>query len=253
MIGQKVKQAKVHQPVVTHIGTKLFASSTNIAEVFHKRHDNVLKSIANTSQKLIETGRNPALYFKGWNHLGKNGKTQPCFDLTRLGFDTLALSFNGQKAFEYKQQYILQFHTMSEALLVIEANKLNDEWNEKRSTGKEVHRLYTDTAELFLGYCKVQRGNDGYRKHFYSNLGNAKLKALFIFDVNIKPCRDLLSKSQVRAIEQADIVADNALKEGMGLGLAYKDIFQKAKQAVIELGLLIGKKHVPDSEGAENE
>jgi len=244
MSGRQVK--KKIQPIVKHAGSHVYANSENIAAVFHKRHDNVLGSIANLKLKLSENSRNPALYFKVRNYIGQDGKEHPCFDLTRLGFDLLVLGFNGKKAFEYKLLYVERFNAMSESLLVMQANKLNDEWNEQRSTGKEAHRLYTDTGELFLAYAKVQRGNDDYRKHFYSNLGKAKLKALFTFDVDIKPCRDLLSKRQIRAVEQADMIADKALHEGMGLGLGYKDIYQRSVKAVQNFGLLIGNKHVPD-------
>lgn len=246
MSGQRIKKAE--QPIVKHSGNQVFANSENVAAVFHKRHDNVLGAITNLIQKLSTNDRNPALYFKDRNYIGQDGKQHPCFNLTRLGFDLLVLGFNGKKAFEFKLIYIERFNAMSESLLVMQANKLNHEWNEQRNTGKETHRLYTDTGELFLAYAKVQRGNDDYRKHFYVNLGKAKLKALFTFDVDIKPSRDLLSKRQIRAVEQADMIADKALHEGIGLGLAYKEIYKNAVVAVQAFGSLIGNKHVPDEQ-----
>jgi Rha family phage regulatory protein len=208
----------------------------------------VLGAITSLMQKLSANSRNPALYFKDRNYLGHDGKPHPCFDLTRLGFDLLVLGFNGKKAFEFKLIYIERFNAMSECLLVMQANSLNLEWKEQRSTGKETHSLYTDTCEQFLAYAKVQRGNDDYRKYFYANLGKAKLKALFTFDVDIKPCRDLLSKQQIKTIEQADVIADKALLGGIDLGLEYKDVYQKAVMAVQDFGLLVGNKLVPDEQ-----
>jgi len=228
------------QPAVEQHGNYGVALSTNVAEVFHKNHKNVLRRIDQHIADLIENKVNPRLYFEPRNYIGKDGKEHRLFEMTRMGFDLLVFSFNGQKAFMYKVKYINLFYAYEQVALKMQANKANLEWQETRALGKQIHKHYTEQGKAFLEHAAIQRGNDGYAKHFYTNLARAKLKAFFVFPLDVKPARDLLSPAQLTRLEMADRVADTALKHGMDEGLNYKKIYAKAVKAIQTVSELTG-------------
>jgi len=230
----------IPQLTVKQHGNYGVALSTNVAAVFHKRHDNVLQNIDKHIADLTEDGENPALYFQGRNYIGDDGKEHRSFEMTRLGFDWLVLSFNGKKARAYKLRFIKLFHAYEQVALKMQANKSNLEWQEVRTLGKKTHSHYTEQGKAFLEYAAIQRGNDDYAKHFYSNLAKAKLKAFFAFPLDVKPARDLLSPAQLQRVEMADRVADTALKHGMDDGLSHKKIYTKAVKAIQTVSELTG-------------
>jgi len=231
---------KVIQPTVKQRGNHGLALSTNVAAVFNRRHDNVLQNIDMHIAELTADGENSALYFKESDYIDSRGKMHRLFEITRIGFDYLVFSFTGKKARSYKLKYINLFHAYEQVALKMQANKANLEWQEVRKLGKQIHKHYTEQGKAFLEYAAIQRGNDGYAKHFYSNLAKAKLKAFFTFPLDIKPARDLLSPVQLQRLEMADRVADTALKHGMNEGLTHKKIYDKAKKAIKKVADLSG-------------
>jgi len=227
-------------PAVEQHGNHGLALSTNVAAVFHKSHRNVTARIDKHISDLERDGQNPVLYFKHRNYIGKDGKEHRQFEMTRLGFDLLVLSFNGKKAFSYKVRYINLFHAYEQAALKVQNNQANLEWQQARQSGKSLHLHYTAQGKAFLEYAAIQRGDNGYAKHFYSNLAKAKLKAFFAFPLDIKPARDLLSPTQLQRLEIADRVADTALKHGMNEDLPHKKVYTKAVKAIQIVGDLSG-------------
>lgn len=96
---------------VTH--GKITTTSNQIAEHFNKRHDRVLRAIANLecSPEFRLTN------FGETDYIDKNGDTQPSFILTRDGFTFLAMGFTGKDAAQWKESYIAAFNQMEAALL----------------------------------------------------------------------------------------------------------------------------------------
>jgi len=228
------------EPTVKQRGNQGIALSTNVAAVFHKRHDNVLQNIDKHIAELTADGENSLLYFQESDYVDLREKVQRQIRMTRIGFDYLVLGFNGKEARAYKIKYINLFHAYEQAALKIQTNKANIEWQEVRALGKQAHLHYTEQGKAFLEYAAMQRGNDGYAKHFYSNLAKAKLKAFFAFPLDIKPARDLLSPTQLQRLEIADRVADTALKHGMNEDLPHKKVYTKAVKAIQIVGDLSG-------------
>jgi Rha family phage regulatory protein len=92
----------------------LTTTSNNVADVFIKRHADVLRAVKNLITELPETHqRNFALV----DFIDKNGEKQPCYNITRDGFTLLAMGFTGKKALAFKLAYIDQFNKMEKALL----------------------------------------------------------------------------------------------------------------------------------------
>ncbi|MGV2135131.1 Rha family transcriptional regulator [Agrobacterium vitis] len=101
----------------------VFANSRDVAAVFEKRHDNVLRDIAKLAADLTaisaEEGEvRPILNFEeGVYTRPETGSQQHrYYDMTRDGFTLLAMGFTGSKALRWKLRYIEAFNRMEEAL-----------------------------------------------------------------------------------------------------------------------------------------
>lgn len=89
--------------------------STDVAAVFGKQHKNVIRDIENIVANLSESRRlNFELCFE--NNALANGKPIKRYRLTRDGFMILAMGFTGEKAMEFKWQYIDAFNAMEKKL-----------------------------------------------------------------------------------------------------------------------------------------
>ena len=126
-------------------------SSLNVANIFQKRHDNVLQTIDNLEDDWKELSKELGLLFSPVNncpensgeltsklgtvpkfkdcfsessYLTKDGRTVRSYNMNRTGFTLLANGFNGKKALRFKLAYIAQFDAMEEEL--IKRNTLYD-------------------------------------------------------------------------------------------------------------------------------
>lgn len=89
-------------------------SSRKIAEVFEKRHDNVLRDIDSVKSDLLNGG---LLKFEGANFIhslykDSQGKKRPEHLLTKDGFTLLVMGYTGEKATKFKVAYINRFNEM---------------------------------------------------------------------------------------------------------------------------------------------
>ncbi|HEF9681766.1 TPA: Rha family transcriptional regulator [Campylobacter coli] len=101
------------------VDNKIFTDSLFIAEVFGKNHKDVLKAIENLPQDEFN-----ALNFKAVSYKASNGKTNPCYNLTRDGFSLLVMGFTGEKAYKWKTLFIKAFNEMEKRLKNLEQEKM---------------------------------------------------------------------------------------------------------------------------------
>ncbi len=102
-------------PVVSLVDGHAVTTSTEVARVFGKRHDLVLRDIRNLAAQLpdadrllnfaetVETRANPS---------GGAPIESPAYRLTRDGFTLLAMGFTGKRALAFKLAYIDAFNKM---------------------------------------------------------------------------------------------------------------------------------------------
>jgi Rha family phage regulatory protein len=115
-ILQRVQEIQNNLLGVTAIDGIAMVSSRTIAEIFEKRHDNVLRDI-NSLLKIEETGKCAEfsrLNFKPSYYKDSQGKKQPEYLLTRDGFALLAMGFTGKRAMRFKIAYIERFNEMEQ-------------------------------------------------------------------------------------------------------------------------------------------
>lgn len=101
-------------PVVSIINQTVITTSLDVARVFEKRHDHVLRSI---EQLKSECGADfTAPNFGVSEYQDETGRKLPAYNLTRDGFTLLAMGFTGKKALQFKLAYIAQFNAMESSL-----------------------------------------------------------------------------------------------------------------------------------------
>ncbi|EKS2202417.1 Rha family transcriptional regulator [Salmonella enterica] len=99
-------------PCVTVENGRAVTTSVAVAEFFHKRHDNVLRAIAN-----IEcSDKFTALNFEASEYTDSTGRKLPMYQITKNGFVFLVMGFTGKKAAAFKEAYIAEFDRMENEL-----------------------------------------------------------------------------------------------------------------------------------------
>lgn len=111
---------------------QVITTSLLVAETFKKEHRNVLKSI----RKLMSaTNVAVAQMFDEQMYVNDQGKEQPMFYMNRDGFTLLAMGFTGDKAIDFKVEYINAFNKMEEAIkkgLIENTQKDQDDFDDKK-------------------------------------------------------------------------------------------------------------------------
>jgi Rha family phage regulatory protein len=92
---------------------KIVVSSRDIARVFEKRHDNVVRDIKNIIANDIEWG---TLNFEDTSYKDSCGRDQTEYIITRDGFTIIAMGYTGDKAMKFKKAYIAAFNEMERKL-----------------------------------------------------------------------------------------------------------------------------------------
>lgn len=102
--------------LVTIIDGQPVTTSLKVAEVFGKKHCDVLRAIRNLEAPEDFGRRNFALTARVWvNNLGKEVH-DPFYHITRDGFTLLAMGFTGKAAMQFKIAYIKAFNAMEAEL-----------------------------------------------------------------------------------------------------------------------------------------
>lgn len=199
-------------------------TSLKIAEVFGKKHKDVLRAIERISADLPEVSRRN---FAPRDYTDERGKTWKTYEVNRDGFTLLAMGFTGKKALIFKLQFIEAFNKMEKALL----NQLNLSWQEQRAESKTARRVATDTIARFVDYAANQGSTSA--RMYYQNITKMTHNALFLVkQASPRPFRDMLDNMQLSFLTTAEYLIQQAIEDGMTAALHYRDIYQLARQRV---------------------
>lgn len=188
-------------------------TSLKVAEVFHKRHDDVLKSIHNLDCSDDFTHRNFAVS----TYEDASGKSNPMYYITRDGFTFLAMGYRGKKAAAFKEAYINAFNQMEKFI----TEKQSAEYLEARAAGKRIRREETDAIKELTEYAREQ-GSQHPEKYYtiYSTLAN-KI-------AGVKK-REQANITQIATISVAEKAISTIIRQDMSEGYHYKDIYKDAR------------------------
>lgn len=132
-------------------------SSRKVAEVFDKRHDNVLRDIRNlieemssnlspSSQSDMNSKMRASLindYFIESTYKDAYERDKIEYLLTKDGFTLLAMGFRGPKALKFKLDYINAYNAMEQALISLK----QEEIDLARRLAEENNKVYERTLE----------------------------------------------------------------------------------------------------------
>ena len=114
-------------PVVFERDGEVRTTSRDVADLFEKRHDHILRDIANLVQSEPSLAKGGLPTFGDTQYVEpSNGQTYRQYEMTRDGFTLLAMGFTGKKALKFKLAYIEAFNRMEQALRSRPAIDLNN-------------------------------------------------------------------------------------------------------------------------------
>ena len=196
---------------------QLTTTSRLIAEIFEKRHSDVIRAIENLECSQDFTERNFALS----DYKDDSGKSNKEYIITKDGFVMLAMGFTGEKAFKFKEQYINAFNSMERELKRIYEER--QQWVIEREKGKLVRHILTDTIKM-----KVAESPN--KKFMYPNYTKLIYKILFgkscnelkeIYQIKAKESlRDYISSEELKELEQMEMLISSLIN----LGWSYEQI-----------------------------
>lgn len=144
----------------------------------------------------------------------------------------LTLSKNSEKVVDFKHQLVTAFSNLRRKQAIVDENHAKVEWQERRELGKLTRHTQTDAIQTFLDYAGNQ-GSSNYPLRGYSILTKMVNNALQIDD------RETVSEEQLHLVATAELLVARTLIEGMNVGLAYKNIYQRCRTKVHDLADLI--------------
>lgn len=91
---------------------RIFTNSLLVAEKFNKQHKHVIESI----KRIIDSADISAQYFVSTTYVDSSGKSNIMYVMNRDGFTLLVMGFTGDKALQFKLDYIEAFNRMEEQI-----------------------------------------------------------------------------------------------------------------------------------------
>lgn len=101
--------------IVEHDG-QLVTDSRDVAEMIGKRHSDLLRSIDNYVQILLNAKLRSVDFFIPHNYQDCTGRTLPSYLLTRKGCDMVANKMTGEKGVLFTAAYVTRFEEMEKQL-----------------------------------------------------------------------------------------------------------------------------------------
>ena len=200
---------------------QVLTTSLKVAEYFWKRHNDVLRAITASNQALRNFAHSEKAIIKS-TYKVETGKSNPMSLLNRDGFTFVAMGFTGEKAAQFKCNYIQAFNTMEAAF----AERQSEQWKLMRGATKDgCKELGAAIHELWLfakaNGCKATE--DKFHMTFYRLMNKTP-------GINPKS-RDKLPLWKLFDIDRLQFMAKTVIKGLLAKGDDYHLPYQKCKAA----------------------
>lgn len=188
-------------------------TSLQVAEMFHKRHQHVLRDIQG-----LDCSDDFRLHnFAESHYMNEQNHRQPMYYLTKDGFTFLVMGYKGKKAAEFKEKYIKAFNTMEKVIM----EKSTEAWLQTRSAGMLTRKSETDTIKELVEYAKEQGSTHSDMLYVtYTKLANTM--------TGVKS-RENATVTQLNNLSIFENLILQMIRNGMAAGLGYKDIYRECK------------------------
>lgn len=211
---------------------EITTTSIIVADKFGKTHRRVLQTIDQLYANIQDlTARNGAVrsisnYTIEAKYRIVRGREFKSYEMNRKMFSLLVMSFTGNRALQWKMNFLDAFDLMERALL----NQNNLEWKEQRNQGKQIRKDETTAIKEFIEYAKDQGSKNA--KMYYINITKATYKALSLIQGQKPQLRDTLDMLELNHLITAENIAMLSLRKNMNEGEHYKVIFVNVKRDI---------------------
>lgn len=189
-------------------------SSLDVAEMFKKKHKNVLQNI---DKIVAQNSATEKMFHFSTRVAADNQEHRICY-MNRDGFSLLAMGFTGKRALEWKLKYIKAFNTMESIL----REKTTETWLETRQQGKLTRKAETDVIKQLVEYAKGQGSEHADKLYItYSNLAK-KMSGV--------SNRETATVSQLNNLTLMENIILNCIQNGIIAEKHYKEIYQDCKR-----------------------
>jgi Rha family phage regulatory protein len=213
---------------------RVVTTTNEIANVFGKEHNKVLRAIKNLQ---CSEEFKVANFVEHEFQAGKN--KYKGYLVTKDGFMFLVMGFTGELAAKYKERFIKAFNKMEKAIL---KSLRNPDWTTARLKSKEVRKSVADTINKFVQYATEQGSSNA--NFYYTNITKMEYKLLgFLEDykINNKNFRDSLSPGDLTLLITMENLVALTLEKGMESNRPYKEIFQETKSIAEEYSNILNR------------
>lgn len=191
-------------------------SSLQVAEKFGKRHADVIRAINNLLEN--DSTQNCVRCFNKSSYTDAKGEKRPMYVMNRDGFTFLVMGFTGNKANEWKWQYIKAFDKMEEFI----KEKKSQKWIDERKAGKLTRKSETDTIKRLVEYAKEQGSTHSEMLYtVYSKLANSM--------AGVKS-RDEATRRELNNLSLMEHIILCEIDKGIVANKPYKEIYKDCKE-----------------------
>lgn len=191
------------------------ADSLTVAEMFKKRHSDVVRAIETKLQN--DSTQNCVKCFIKTRYKDPSGKWNTKYLMNRDGFSFLVMGFTGKKADAWKWKYIDAFNKMETVI----RQKSTNVWVETRQYGQLTRKAECDTIKKLVEYAKSQGSEHSDKLYMtYSKLAN-KMSGI--------ANRDESTVEQLNTLTLMENIIPHVIDMGILAQKNYKDIYQDCK------------------------
>lgn len=211
-------------------------TSLKVAEVFHKEHAKVIRSIENIIEEMALESETPKMaareMFKKTTYTSEdNFKKYPMYLMNRKGFTLLVMGFTGKKARAFQVAYIEAFEAMEETLKKLLAEKMTPQWIQARANSKvDFKKMTTAIHDDIIPQMAAAGCSKDKQKFAYSNYTKMVQSSVGIETGT----RDRQSSEKLTQLNMAQQIATAQIKMNTAAGIGYHDTYLKTKSALSE-------------------
>jgi len=180
-------------------------NTLKIAEHFGKQHKNVLRRVSN----LIEKGR---LKIEPNYYLDELGRKQKYYVLDRKSFSTVVLGFTGEKAEDFRIEYVEQFEKNATELI---------QWRKVRQEVIEPTKAANDSIEWLRLELIKEIPESNKPKFLYINIQKAITK---VASGNANTDRAEMNVEQLKVVQWLEVQVHDEIERLRAVGLSAVDI-----------------------------
>jgi phage regulator Rha-like protein len=220
-------------------GTEPMTDSRILSEAFGLEHRLLMKLIDSHKEQIEHFG---VLHLESVKP--KTGRPMTIAILNERQSLILLTYTRSRKETDYLRIKLIEdFDKAKKALMEISLNRKNQEWLTNRDEGKLQRKSTTDIIQKFVDYANSQGSKSA--KMYYMNISKMENKALFLIQQKFPNLRDVMNSRQLSFVKSADIIVEEAIREGMEKEMFYKDIYKLCRERVESFSDLIPRTSIP--------